>query len=219
MEKKNTILLTVIAIATLLVAVVGATFAYFTATVGVDTNTEKNATTSVTTTTLPSATMAYGNKLEATGVYPGYKGVRSITITGTCAEGATCSDIKTKIIVTPTIASEFGNDVTWTLYKSTKAITCDSTDDNGSYTDNDGKYTSNYACKTADSESGIDSTYAEAVMTSNSASTNGSYEYEVTVNKSTNETYYLVVDYAETSANQDTAQGKTFSFELGFKAA
>ena len=32
MEKKNTILLTVIAVATLLVAVVGATFAYFTAT-------------------------------------------------------------------------------------------------------------------------------------------------------------------------------------------
>ena len=31
MEKKNTILLTVIAVATLLVAVVGATFAYFTA--------------------------------------------------------------------------------------------------------------------------------------------------------------------------------------------
>ena len=33
MERKNTILLTVIAIATLLVAVVGATFAYFTATI------------------------------------------------------------------------------------------------------------------------------------------------------------------------------------------
>ena len=33
MEKKNMVLLTVIAVATLLVAVVGATFAYFTATV------------------------------------------------------------------------------------------------------------------------------------------------------------------------------------------
>ena len=45
MEKKNTVLLTVIAIATLLVAVVGATFAYFSANV---TSTEK---TTVTTTT------------------------------------------------------------------------------------------------------------------------------------------------------------------------
>lgn len=33
MEKKNTLLLTVIAIATLLVAVVGATFAYFATTI------------------------------------------------------------------------------------------------------------------------------------------------------------------------------------------
>ena len=38
MEKKNTILLTVIAVATLLVAVVGATFAYFTATSSTDGN-------------------------------------------------------------------------------------------------------------------------------------------------------------------------------------
>lgn len=45
MEKKNTVLLTVIAIATLLVAVVGATFAYFSASV---TSTDK---TTVTTTT------------------------------------------------------------------------------------------------------------------------------------------------------------------------
>lgn len=36
MEKKNTVLLTVIAVATLLVAVVGATFAYFTATANTD---------------------------------------------------------------------------------------------------------------------------------------------------------------------------------------
>lgn len=39
MERKNTMLLTVIAIATLLVAVVGATFAYFTATIESDGNT------------------------------------------------------------------------------------------------------------------------------------------------------------------------------------
>ncbi|MBQ6817029.1 MAG: hypothetical protein IJO27_01200 [Bacilli bacterium] len=45
MEKKNTVLLTVIAIATLLVAVVGATFAYFSASV---TNTEKTTVTATT---------------------------------------------------------------------------------------------------------------------------------------------------------------------------
>ena len=40
MEKKNMVLLTVIAVATLLVAVVGATFAYFTATITDDRGSE-----------------------------------------------------------------------------------------------------------------------------------------------------------------------------------
>lgn len=46
MERKNTMLLTVIAVATLLVAVVGATFAYYAVT-----NENNNSTTNVTTTT------------------------------------------------------------------------------------------------------------------------------------------------------------------------
>jgi len=46
MDKKNTLLLTVIAIATLLVAVVGATFAYFTAQTGTGQSAKINVTTS-----------------------------------------------------------------------------------------------------------------------------------------------------------------------------
>ena len=49
MEKKNTILLTVIAVATLLVAVVGATFAYFTATTQTGTGAGTTATDTATT--------------------------------------------------------------------------------------------------------------------------------------------------------------------------
>lgn len=48
MEKKNTMLLTVIAVATLLVAVVGATFAYFSLTVSGSTNTTATVTTGKT---------------------------------------------------------------------------------------------------------------------------------------------------------------------------
>ena len=44
-NKKNTILLTVIAVATLLVAVVGATFAYFTAQGGTGTSANVTVTT------------------------------------------------------------------------------------------------------------------------------------------------------------------------------
>lgn len=54
MEKKNTILLTVIAVATLLVAVVGATFAYFTAQGG----TSSTANVTVSTGTAGSSTLS-----------------------------------------------------------------------------------------------------------------------------------------------------------------
>ena len=80
MERKNTVLLTVIAIATLLVAVVGATFAYFTAT----------SSSSVDDVGTASATTAKvgGAKLEASSIkqvgkmdYPG-----GVLITGTKVE-------------------------------------------------------------------------------------------------------------------------------------
>ena len=54
MERKNTMLLTVIAVATLLVAVVGATFAYYSVQSGVN-----NSTTAINTTTGKAATVTY----------------------------------------------------------------------------------------------------------------------------------------------------------------
>lgn len=60
MDKKNTMLLTVIAVATLLVAVVGATFAYFTAS---NTNSTTNTTTTVTTEQVGAVTLAGGKTL------------------------------------------------------------------------------------------------------------------------------------------------------------
>ena len=60
MEKKNTLLLTVIAVATLLVAVVGATFAYFTAT----STGEKEQTVEVKTDTINQSTFAPGEAIS-----------------------------------------------------------------------------------------------------------------------------------------------------------
>lgn len=54
MERKNTMLLTVIAVATLLVAVVGATFAYYSVQTGAN-----NSTTAINTTTGKAATVTY----------------------------------------------------------------------------------------------------------------------------------------------------------------
>ena len=61
MERKNTVLLTVIAVATLLVAVIGATFAYFTATAGgsgttpVSVQTSSSGSSTFTSTSLTKA--------------------------------------------------------------------------------------------------------------------------------------------------------------------
>ncbi len=87
MEKKNMVLLTVIAIATLLVAVVGATFAYFTATV----NDSRDAGSGQGEASL-QATKVPGNltieksdstfgKFTAENVYPGHKELIELKIT------------------------------------------------------------------------------------------------------------------------------------------
>lgn len=65
MEKKNTVLLTVIAIATLLVAVVGATFAYFSASV---TNTEKTTVTATTAKANDVFTYTANNEIVLDGI-------------------------------------------------------------------------------------------------------------------------------------------------------
>lgn len=203
MEKKNTILLTVIAIATLLVAVVGATFAYFTATV--TTENSENNTTTVKTYALAAAKMNMGSLVSSDGAYPGFKTVKSVTVTGSCPEGQTsCENVNAVITVTPTIASEFGSDVTWSLYKSNDtAISCTS-----SLVTNGGKYYDNATCTGTDGLTPV-ITGSTAAKTTN-----------VTVSKDTNDTYYLVVEYANNeTADQNTQQGKSFSVAIDFTAA
>ena len=86
MEKKNMVLLTVIAVATLLVAVVGATFAYFTATVqdtrGTESGEGKTSVTagSVASTTIVSNPETSIGKFTANDVYPGHREVAGMKV-------------------------------------------------------------------------------------------------------------------------------------------
>ncbi len=87
MDKKNTLLLTVIAIATLLVAVVGATFAYFTASSGASELSNVSVQTrsvDVTSTTATDVTMVVqlSDMVEGNGAndYSAYKNDTSATI-------------------------------------------------------------------------------------------------------------------------------------------
>ena len=227
MEKKNTILLTVIAVATLLVAVVGATFAYFTATTtgdSADGEAETGTATSVggvqltMTTTTGDADMAY----------PG-----GYVVAGASVAAANSDDnnnYTTTFDLNGTITNNTGTALKWYVYEVPAAIddpivadSCkrqeDSTTDPGNtrywYT----------GCQLAD---GID-TIGEAIKdgtvpaaTGEGLTTPGTATIKVenevlepTAGASATTFYYLVVEYPNDASNpQDADQGKTITAKL-----
>ena len=128
MEKKNMVLLTVIGAATLLVAMVGATFAFFTATV-TDSRKENSGQggTNVTAGSVASELVVANvdqaaGKFTATDVYPGHKEVAALQVTADNSKGskASESDIAIEYDVT---TNEFSNDdIQVTVYKSSSAV-------------------------------------------------------------------------------------------------
>ena len=124
MEKKNMVLLTVIAVATLLVAVVGATFAYFTASITNNYNgTGDNGKANIGAGSVSGATVV-GNvdgeagSFEATNVYPGHKEVAALKVNVTDD-----SSLPARINITykPTENGFEDNSIKITVYKSDTA--------------------------------------------------------------------------------------------------
>ncbi len=119
MERKNTVLLTVIAVATLLVAVVGATFAYFTATT---TTTDKGTGTSaeLTTTELNGATITFDGETDKFELldYPGGIGVFGAKATITKTEGVKTDekDYQATFNLKIEYTNKTGTDLDWELY-------------------------------------------------------------------------------------------------------
>lgn len=218
MEKKNTILLTVIAVATLLVAVVGATFAYFTATTtadGTGAGTSDVGTAKVSGVNLDYEPIENGiKKLE----YPGgfaYAGIKL----GLTKQDAT--DTK-NYTVSYKVKMEFKNttetELTWTLYRAASAT----------------EITNNRTCEVSNavpegqSASAVyyaynctgDNTYGESVQTGKIApNTATATEVITTLDESlrtdaaTGYYYYLVVDYPN-NGNQNNDQGKVISASI-----
>ena len=197
MEKKNVIFLSVIAVATLLTAVIGTTFAYFTANFAVS---NKDAVNSVTTKKLASTTVVLGEKINSTAAYPGFKGAQSLTIDGNGTEGDVSA--KAKITVTANIPEAFKTDVTWKLIEVPveTTITCNSSVQ--SKPDASGiQYYDNATC------AGL--TGSETVVLSSSTSSTTT----VDVAYNTHKKYYLIVDYAN-NGDQDSQQAQTFTVQV-----
>ena len=195
MEKKNVIFLSVIAVATLLTAVIGTTFAYFTA--SITTSNADNSNTTVKTKVIAGAVMDMGSKIEATGVYPGYKTVKPITVTGSGV--ADSQPANATITVTPSLGA-FASDVTWKLYKSSTAITCTS-----SPVTTGTQYYDNATCTIPEN--------AEVVIDAGGAAAKS---LNVSVAYNTKDSYYLVVEYANKNDQTATQSGQSFSIDMSF---
>ncbi len=202
MEKKNVIFLSVIAVATLLTAVIGTTFAYFTA--NFTTSNAQNATSTVTTKTLSGVTVTLGAPISGNPVYPGFKGVQEITVNGTAADVAG----QFTLTVTPNIDSAFGNDIAWSLYQSGTAITCDTP-----------------VIKTTTGATGGNQVYQTTNCTdvskltpliSNDTTTANTPKTTATLTAPNGGTvkYYLVAEYKNNTAAAQNAQGKEFNLTV-----
>ncbi|MCI8575449.1 MAG: hypothetical protein HFI09_03165 [Bacilli bacterium] len=212
MERKNTILLTVIAIATLLVAVVGATFAYFTATITDNRNTDPDSgKTNITAgqvanTTVVANVAGAAGKFTAENVYPGHKEVAALQVTANGAAGSKTVVDFTYDVTTNDLGA---NNVKVSLYKSTTLIPT----------------TTNYfECTPSVETVGDDTHYSETCQTKSVGTlvkettlTGGSQKVTIgqdsitTTAANTDETvyYYVVVEFVNQNADQNAVMGKT----------
>lgn len=216
MERKNTILLTVIAIATLLVAVVGATFAYFTATItdNRDGDANKGQTNiqagQVSNTTVVASVDGAAGNFTASDVFPGHKEVAALSVT---ANGAAGSKTAVDFIYEVTTNELGASNVKVGLYKSTTKI------ETG---------TSNYfACekKTAEGTDGATNYFEECTakstgdlikettLTGGAQTVTLGQDIITTTTADTDETvyYYVVVEFINQSSDQNAVMGKTLA--------
>lgn len=220
MERKNTILLTVIAIATLLVAVVGATFAYFTATF-TPTNKENN-TVNTKTKTFVNTSFDYGTAISDSNILPGHKFVKVMTVQG---EGdSTAQAAKMKLTISRTDSSTaLDEDIKYTLYSedkisSSSSVTCtlDQEGNTPSITgpDGEGKYETHYSEKmTCNIPESAQPVSEQKDITLNHGE---SQVVNIDVNYNTKKTYYLVIEYVNKDSETQDAQGQ--SLEITLKA-
>ena len=221
MEKKNMVLLTVIAVATLLVAVVGATFAYFTASIQNDYNGQgNNGSANISSgsvgsnNTVVAEVDGQAGSFEATDVYPGHKEVAALKVTVT---GDTAQSID--ITYSPTSNNFPDGSITLKVYKGTGS---ENIGEDGNY----------FQCESKTGTSGGSQTFyeectvQESTLGSQIGSTHNLTQAEagstvvLATDSLTSETgtYYVVVEFVnKPGESQDTAQSKTLDGDISVR--
>ena len=210
------VLLTVIAVATLLVAVVGATFAYFTAT---STTGGNETTTSATTAQLATLSWTAEETGRSPQVYPGFKAFQAYTL----AAGGTGS-ARYQLTLTANVDPAFkSGDVTYSIYKATSEVTSslftpgnanvDTTTEPGV-----ARYSITGSAFDSDAE-GLTAVVTDQPLTtvSDTVITGEGVQSVNTINAGTTEYYVLVLDFPNKNEAQ-TQQNATFSASLKLTA-
>ena len=223
MEKKNVVFLTVLAIATLLTAVVGTTFAYFTATV---TGNDTATTTTIQTANL-SVAYSDGAQINATGIAPGWV---SQTTTYSCSTGTVsgtkCVDGSNQEIGDATAATQTGKTISVT---NNSSVSVDYTINwtavsNGFVTvASKDPTTGDYETGAATTPGSSDFVYrlyrnsvdpANIVGSETAVPTAAGELTHGTLASGATDTYVLVMEFKETNIKQNENQGKSFSAKL-----
>ena len=221
MEKKNTILLTVIAVATLLVAVVGATFAYFTASTA---GSGDNSTGTVNTATVGNVTLALGDQTNDTVMdYPGGKAVVALSVTPTKG-GSDTNNYNVTYNVTGTIDTTALNgsdsEITYTLYRVSSTTAASISDPVQSCSLVQDTTTELGKTHYYYEDCAIDKNITGGTVVDSGTITNHASATQVRTDALENSTtgttyyYYLVVEYANEEAPQNEDKGKAITITL-----
>ena len=189
-NKKN-LLFSITAVCLVGLIGIGMSYAYYLANFSV--SNPENANNNLTTTSTTDVVMDMQEKYAPSNTVPGFKGVKEVVVRGLGEKNSIPSEAS--IQITPDFA-DFGNDVTWKLYKSDTPITCTSNVNEGI------QYYDEATCDIPKSaslllEGGAESSYLN-----------------ITVNPLTETKYYLVVEYAN-NGDQSSQMGKSFSVTIG----
>lgn len=233
MEKKNMVLLTVIAVATLLVAVVGATFAYFSTTAENDfsgggtgaagnTNVGSGNVGEGGDTVIITETSSGAGSFTATNVYPGHREVAQAHVNAKNASGQT-SNVKITYTAETNDFSEGAIKVS--VYKSTTDLAIPASNafncvQETTTVGNEIRYTEDCT------EIASLLTEKGATQVGTTQTLNGTDSQEVvlvasepiTADADGADTYfYIVVEFAETSEDQNADMSKTLDGSIKFE--
>ena len=219
------VLLTVIAVATLLVAVVGATFAYFTASVQNDANMNENTgntsikTGQVANTTVVNNIEGAAGSFTATQVYPGHKEVAALQVTANGPQGA-----KTGVQFRYTVTENgLGDNVNVYLYKSATKI--ETTENYFECTQNatpvEGSSTGEVRYTETCQDKSVGTLVKKTTLTAGEQNIILGNDTIVNSVADTDETmyYYIVVEFENKDASQNSVMNTTLTGKVTVEAA